>query len=168
MSLLRRTFVLLVLAVGLEATAPVAEQPGQRPRRKGVDAGLSQAEVPRNPPALPELARQLLRRRMERHGKDAPVLWTAVTLLQRDVVAELATNIASEPRLVRPTFGHTDELNTQLPERFFVLQDVVRDRAKALAQAARGGSDEELAQAFGRLAETCVACHSAFLVPRAE
>lgn len=168
MTLLRRTFVLLVLAVGLGATAPVTERPGRAPPRKVVDAGVSRSEVPENPPALPELARQLVRRRMERHGRDSPTLWTAVTLLQRDVVAELATSIANEPRLVRPTFGHTDELNTQLPERFFVLQDVVRDRAKALAQAARSGSDEELAQAFGRLAETCVACHSAFLVPRLE
>ncbi len=163
---LDRRVWLLVMASAVLGTAPVIDERTRAPARRVSDAGVAKGEVPENPPALPELARQLLRRRMERHGKDSATLWIAVTLLQREVVAELSDSIAGEPRLVRPLQGNGDELNSMLPEKFFVLQDVVRDRAKQLASAARTGSDAQMAQAFGRLAETCVACHSAFLDPR--
>ena len=121
--------------------------------------GLSAAPV-EDP--LPALARGLLKKRMEGHGRQQTRLVMAVTLLQRDVVKVLANDIAAEPRLVRPRAGALDELNSALPERFFVFQDSLRDRAKALAAAAEQRDDVGLAKSFGELVEACVSCHSSF------
>ena len=85
------------------------------------------------PDYLPKIARELLRKRMERHGRDQSRLVLAVTLLQRDVVKSIAGDIAAEPRIVRPISEGRDDLNAALPERFFVLQDALRLRAKDLA-----------------------------------
>ena len=109
------------------------------------------------------LARQVLHNRMKRHGHDQSQLVLAVTLLQRDLVKSIATDMAAEPRLVRPLADGRDELNSALPERFFVLQDALRLRAKDLAIAAEKKDDAALARAFGQLVETCVSCHSAYL-----
>ena len=103
---------------------------------------------------------------MQRHGRDQTRLVLAVTLLQRDVVKSIASDIAAEPRIVRPLAEGRDDLNASLPERFFVLQDAIRLRAKDLATAAEKKDDAALATAFGQLVETCVSCHSAYLSPR--
>lgn len=127
-------------------------------------------ELPRDgklgrPEYLSDLARQILRRRMERHGRDMIHLMTGVVLLRREVVQTLANDLAREPRITRPLPDSRDELNASLPERFFVLQDELRDRARALEAAARGPDDAPLAEAFAHLTQTCVACHSTFLAP---
>jgi len=118
------------------------------------------------PDYLSDLARQILRRRMERHGRDMLHLMTGVVLLRREVVQTIAQELAREPRITRPLPDARDELNSALPEKFFVLQDELRDRAKALEESAKGKNDKELADAFARLTQTCVACHSAFLAPK--
>ena len=87
----------------------------------------------------------------------------AVTLLQYDAANASAQRISSEPRLVRPVAGGEDDLNALLPERFFVLQDEARSRAQAVATAAEKKDDKALADSYGRLVETCVSCHSAYL-----
>jgi len=115
------------------------------------------------PDYLSPLARQLLRRRMERHGRDTALLFQAVVLLQRRAVVELARDLFNEPRIVRPLAGERDDLNAALPERFFVLQDELRDRARDLEKAALSGTDADLADRFGHLTRTCVACHSTYL-----
>lgn len=120
------------------------------------------------PDYLPPLARQLLRSRMQRHGDEMVELVMAVTLLQRERAKALADDLAAEPRLTRPIAGGAGDLNTALPEQLFVWQDELRVRAKALADATRKPSDAALATAYGRLTETCVSCHSAFLHPVAE
>ena len=119
------------------------------------------------PDYLPKLARKLLRERMMRHGDQMTQLVIAVTLLQRDRVKAIATDIANEPRLVRPMPGEEDALNAALPNQLFVYQDELRLRTKALAAAADKPNDPALASAFGKVTETCVACHSAFLYPPA-
>lgn len=118
------------------------------------------------PDYLSPLARQLLKKKMQRHGADMTALSTSVILLHRDRARLLATDIANEPRLARPIAGGEDDLNTALPERFFVLQDEARVRAKAVAEAAGRNDNKELAATFGRLTQTCVECHSAFLNPK--
>lgn len=118
------------------------------------------------PEYLSDLARQILRRRMERHGRDMIHLMTGVVLLRREVVQTIAQELSREPRITRPLPDARDELNSALPEKFFVLQDELRDRAKALEAAAKGSSDKELGESFARLTQTCVACHSAFLAPK--
>lgn len=115
------------------------------------------------PDYIPEQARSLLRKKMERHGQDAKDLVFGVTLLQYDIAQAAARRIASEPRFVRPIVGGEDDLNALLPERFFVLQDESRTRAQAVATAAEKKDDKALAESYGRLVETCVACHSAYL-----
>jgi cytochrome c556 len=115
------------------------------------------------PEYLPELARQLLKKKMRRHGADMTQLFLSTTLLQREKTRILASEISKEVRLSRPTIGGEDELNTALPEKFFVLQDEVRSRARNLAEATRSADDAELAKSFGLLMQTCVECHSAFL-----
>jgi hypothetical protein len=117
------------------------------------------------PDYLPKLARKLLRERMMRHGDQMSQLVIAVTLLQRERVRAIAGDIASEPRLVRPMPGDEDALNAALPNQLFVYQDELRLRTKALAAAADRPNDPGLAQAFGKVTETCVSCHSAFLHP---
>lgn len=124
--------------------------------REAPDAGAAA-------PSLSPLARAVLKRRMERHGKDLTLLVQSVVLLRRSVVAELATAIANEPRLVKPGPDAIDELNSQLPAKFFTLQDQLRARAKDLANAARGGDDDALGASFAATTQTCLACHSAFL-----
>ncbi len=113
---------------------------------------------------LSPLARNLLHRKMERHGDDMVRLVLAVTLLQRDKVRLFATDIANEPRLTRPMPGEEDALNAGLPEKLFVLQDELRSRAKTLAEASKQASNETLATDLGLMLQTCVSCHSAFMV----
>ena len=117
------------------------------------------------PDYLPPLARRLLRKRMERHGRDQSRLVLAVTLLQRDVVKSIAGDIAAEPRIVRPLAEGRDDLNAALPERFFVLEDALRLRAKELVAAVANKDDVGLAKSFGQMVEICVSCHSVYLDP---
>ena len=117
------------------------------------------------PDYLPKIARELLRKRMERHGRDQSRLVLAVTLLQRDVVKSIAGDIAAEPRIVRPLSEGRDDLNAALPERFFVFQDALRLRAKELVAAASTKDDVGLAKSFGQMVEICVSCHSVYLNP---
>ncbi|MBX7097513.1 MAG: cytochrome c [Myxococcaceae bacterium] len=135
-----------------------------------VDGGTPDSPRPKKEPgtlsaraSFPKMARDLLRRRMHHHAEDLPDLLLSVTLLQRDDARFIAAKLAAEPRLTRPLPGDEDTLNRLLPEKFFVLQDELRSRAQAVSQAAAKGDDQALAQSFGRLTETCVACHSAFL-----
>ena len=120
------------------------------------------------PDYLPKIARELLKKRMERHGRDQSRLVLAVTLLQRDVVKSIAGDIAGEPRIVRPMAEARDDLNAALPEKFFVYQDALRLRAKDLVAAASTKDDVGLAKSFGQMVEICVGCHSAFLNPPRE
>ena len=145
-------------------TSALAAQAGP-PNPKELQKPAAKEQSLPEPDYLPPMARQLLRARMERHGRDQSRLVLAVTLLQRDVVKSIATDVANEPRLVRPLSEGRDELNAALPERFFVLQDAVKLRAKDLAAAAGNKDDGALAKAFGQMVEICVSCHSAYLNP---
>jgi hypothetical protein len=143
------------------AAEPTRSKSGQTSKAKASDAKAAQG-LP-TPDYIPEAARPLLRKKMERHGQDARDLMFGVTLLQYDVARAAAQRIAAEPRLVRPIAGGEDDLNTLLPERFFVLQDEARSRAQALVTAAEKKDDKALGESYGRLMETCVSCHSAYL-----
>ncbi|MBL8921545.1 MAG: cytochrome c [Myxococcaceae bacterium] len=158
---MRTVLFSVLVALSFVVLADEKKPPKKAPPPKD-EVGLAR------PDYLSDLARQILRRRMDRHGRDLHQLTTSVVLLRRDVARVLAEGIATEPRIVRPLPDSRDELNTALPERFFVLQDELRDRAKSLAEAAKKGTDRDLGEAFSRMMQTCVACHSAFLNPKAE
>lgn len=160
----RRPFIL----AGLLCTGVVFHAAAEAPKPKNgqtTKKAVSDAKavgLP-TPDYIPETARALLRKKMERHGQDARDLMFAVTLLQYGAAKDSAQRISSEPRLVRPIAGGEDDLNALLPERFFVLQDEARSRAQAVATAAEKKDDKALADSYGRLVETCVSCHSSYL-----
>lgn len=115
------------------------------------------------PSYLPQVARVVLRERMGRHGPDAVDLLMSVTLLRHQQAAEAAQRIANEPQLAEPSRADFNALNAALPSRFFVLQKQTQERARELAAAARAEDDGRVANAFARLTETCVSCHSVYL-----
>lgn len=149
----------VVLALGVHGSSSASIDGEEHPQ------ALLKQQLP-DPGYLPEELRPVLRNRMQRHGDDMVQLVLAVTLLKRDMVKSSADRIASEPRFARPIVGSDDALNNALPEKFFTLQAEVAERARSLSAAASRRDDRALASAFGRLTETCVACHSAFLEPK--
>lgn len=149
----------LVALLCLAPLAGDAGEPKKAPAPPAVRKGLEA------PGYLTPLARGILKRRMGRHGRDMLALTQAVIFLDRETTQRLAQVIAEEPRLTRPIAGGADDLNTALPERFFVLQDELRSRAKALVEVSRTKDDASLAARFGELTQTCVSCHSTYLEP---
>jgi len=115
---------------------------------------------------LSATARAVIHQKMADHGDQMNELVWAVVLLDRAETARIATAIAEQPRLARPSTGDATELNTALPPRYFELQDQLRDRARSLAAAAKDWDSRVVARSYGQLAETCVACHEVYLKPR--
>jgi hypothetical protein len=120
------------------------------------------------PSYLSPLARQLLKKRMARHGRDMVNLVQSVLFLDRETTRRLAAEMAAEPRLTRPIAGGENDLNSALPMRFFVLQDELRSRALALGEAALTAKTVDLATRLGELTQTCVSCHSTYLEPESQ
>ena len=112
---------------------------------------------------LPPMARDVVASRMKDHAVDMNRLMTAVITLDRDTTHKLAQRLADDERLARPVAADEAMLNSQVPPKFFELQDSLRVSARALAEAAQGHDDKKLAKAFGSVASTCVACHSRYL-----
>lgn len=148
-----RIATLAVLAI------TVACAGGDEARRAEPPPPPRRALVRREP--LPELARELLKKRMGRHGKDLERLTAAAVALDYDDAAASADAIAHEPRISRPE-AMLDTANSLFPERFFELQDVLLVEAAALGAAARARDAEETSAAYGRLSATCVACHAVY------
>jgi hypothetical protein len=150
-----RTTALSFLALFMAGAAPNTPAPPKT---------HSQEEATLPPPDyIPPELREVLKRRMKHHKEDMGKLLFGVALLKREEAKAAAESIASEPRLARPLPGGEDELNALLPERFFTLQDELKRRATDVAEAAAHKNDTALAASFGKLAETCVACHSVYL-----
>jgi len=155
----------LIQAFMMLALAAAPATPGASPTKKNPAATQPAPRAPRplpKPEYLPEEARDVLRDRMARHGADMTVLMATVLMLDHELAAELAHNIATEPRLARPRAGDSDAVNALLPPRFFDLQDQLKTRASEVVTAAHQRDDARLVKAYGRLAETCVACHSTY------
>ena len=159
-----------VLSAGvfLHASAAEPEKPrsGAPAKAKAPEKKGSAQEGLPTPDYLSDTARALLRKKMDRHGVDARELMYGVTLLRYDLARAAAQRIASEPRLARPEPGSEDDLNTALPKNFFVFQDEARMRAQVVVTAAEKRSDKMLAESYGLLVQTCVACHSVYLKPQ--
>lgn len=102
----------------------------------------------------------VVRAKMGRHGAQMQELVSRVVLLDDDGIARAAGAIFDEPALARPLSG--DELNTLLPERFFVLQDELRQRAKQLVIASGRSDRAAVAAEFAALSRTCVDCHQVY------
>jgi hypothetical protein len=111
--------------------------------------------------ALPPAARQVVRSRMGRHEAQMKALVSRVVLLDSDGVARVGGEIFDEPTIARPIAG--DELNGLIPERFFVLQDELRARARQLVIASQKHDSDAIATEFAALARSCVGCHQVFV-----
>lgn len=112
------------------------------------------------PEPLSPTARALLRDRMSSHAEDMSQLVAAIMLLEYSDIITRADKIASDVNLSRPTSNDATELNASIPERFFVRQDDLKAAAHALATAGRAAIPYQVAEAYGRLSETCVRCHA--------
>lgn len=142
-------------------TLVLAADPPKKPAKPAiVKQGLEA------PSYLSPVARQFLKQRMKRHGVDMLAMLKSVLFLDHETTQRIAAELAAEPRLTRPIAGGSDDLNTALPERFFVLQDELRSRALDLAAAAKAPDDVQLATRLGEVTATCVSCHSVYLEPR--
>jgi hypothetical protein len=113
------------------------------------------------PVAIPEAMLSVIRTKMGRHDLQMKALVERVVLLDDDGVARAAGAIFDEPSLARPITG--DELNGVLPERFFVLQDELRRRARLLVAASGRHDRTAVANEFAELSKTCLACHEVYL-----
>jgi hypothetical protein len=153
----------LLFGVAMTATACTAARPATGSGPANVfDTTVRSTSLP-EPEFFPPLAREILHRRMNRHGEDMLALVSSILMLNHQVSETLATEIVREPLLGRPTPADPDTLNVQLPARFFGLQDELKDRARSVAQAAQGKHNQKLVQSLGRLIETCVSCHALYL-----
>jgi len=112
------------------------------------------------PAHLPGEARQLLRTRMASHAQDMSALMSAIMVLRYAEIEERANSIAHEARFAAPHSQDATELNSALPEKFFVRQDELRAGARSLSAAARDLDPYRVAAAYGRLSEECVRCHA--------
>lgn len=137
----------------------------------GILVGVGAMLIPRKlasprmptPGHLSPLVRRMLTERMENHQVDMADLEQAILLLDFKTAADLATLIAERPTLARPTAQDATQLNSWLPPRFFRLSDELQERAGALAAAARSQDLDKVAEAYGRVMQTCVTCHGVYL-----
>jgi hypothetical protein len=113
------------------------------------------------PTAIPPAMLDVIRTKMGRHDAQMKALFERVILLDDDGVARAAGEIFDEPSLARPITG--DELNGVLPERFFVLQDQLRRRARQLVVASGRHDRTAVANEFAELSKTCLGCHEVYL-----
>ena len=96
---------------------------------------------------------------MASHARGMADLMSAIMVLDYPRVHVGADAVASDASLARPLSQDASELNALLPEDFFLQQDNLRAQARALAEAAERQSPYAVANAYGRLSETCVRCH---------
>jgi hypothetical protein len=121
---------------------------------------IAREELPASA-SIPPAVRQIVRTKMARHDAQMRTLLSRVVLLDDDGVARAAGEVFDEPSLARPVAG--DELNGLLPERFFQLQDELKQRARRLVIASQKRDHDAIADEFGSLAKICVSCHQVFL-----
>lgn len=113
------------------------------------------------PERIPPAMRAVIASKMRRHREQLPALVSSVIVLDYDGAARAAGEIFDEPEIARPVSG--DELNSLLPERFFVLQGALRGNARRVVEAAAQRDSSRLADSFGDLTRTCVSCHDVYL-----
>jgi cytochrome c556 len=156
----RCVVVVLGGAVAVSACAsPTAEN--QPPQQQAQLAQAIAAPDRAGPPEpLSPAARQILKTRMASHARDMGDLVTAIMSLDYLSIAQRGDAIAADVNLSRPISHDATELTSALPEKFFVRQDELRARARALSAAAQARDPNRVAAEYGRLSEGCVRCHA--------
>jgi cytochrome c556 len=159
-STIGRLTALAVWALGASCASQTANQPPQQSQLAQAISAPDRVGPP--PETLAPAARALLKERMAAHARDMGELVSAIMVLQYDGIAARADKIAADVNLSRPTTNDATQLNAQIPEKFFVRQDDLKAAARNLAEAARSQNPYKVADAYGRVSETCVRCHADF------
>ena len=151
-----------ILVIAAVATSACASQTPTNPPPQQAQLARAIAAPDRTGPPQPlsPAAREILKTRMASHARDMGDLVSAIMLLDYDRIAQTGEGIAADVNLSRPISQDATELNSTLPEQFFVRQDELRGGAKALAAAARAHDPNRVAAEYGRLSEGCVRCHA--------
>jgi hypothetical protein len=151
--------VLAGLVLSLSCASKEANQP---PQMGQLTSAISAPDRPDPPQPLSPQAKALLHDRMASHAEDMSDLVSAIMLLEYSRIITRADKIASDVNLSRPISQDATELNSGIPERFFVRQDDLKAAARALGEAARSANPYRVADAYGRVSEACVRCHADF------
>ena len=99
---------------------------------------------------------------MASHVREMSDLVSAILVLDYPTIADRAKAVASDANLARPLGGDATELNALLPDLFFQYQDELRKNAHLLATAAERTDPLQVAEAYGRVSESCVRCHAVY------
>jgi len=159
-------------ALGVLAAAAAAASGCASPRRGQVpqQEQMTQAVAPpqRLRPAEPpsDAAKAILKSRMASHSRDMGSLVSDIMLLHYEQIQEGAQRIAGDASLSRPLSHDASELNSALPEKFFLYQDDLRLEARTLAEAAARKHPYDVADSYGRLSQVCVRCHATYRAGR--
>ena len=154
-----RTILFVAVAGGLLASRDAGSAGGRHaPARR----------LP-EPEHLTSETRAALTARMGRHGETMSTLVRAVVLLDRPTIRALAGRIADEEVIARASKSVHEPPPIALPGEFFLQQTKLTVAARDLAAAAAEGSEDRvLAERFGIVTSTCVACHGAYLHDRPD
>jgi cytochrome c556 len=134
--------------------------PSQPPQMAQLAQAITPPQREGPPEPLSPTARALLKERMASHAQDMSELVSAILLFDCQRITERSDKIAADVNLSRPTTNDATELNASIPEKFFVRQDDLKAAAHVLAQSARTANPAKVAEAYGKVSETCVRCHA--------
>jgi hypothetical protein len=153
---------LAALALSALAAACASQSANQPPQQAQLAEAIAAPDRTTPPEPLSPVARALLKDRMAAHARDMGELVSAIMLLEYDGIAARADKIAGDASLSRPTTKDATQLNASIPEKFFVRQDDLKAAARSLGDAARIRDPYKVADAYGRVSQTCVRCHADF------
>ncbi len=152
-----------LLAIAAVAATSCASQPrSQVPQQRQLAQAVSPPRSLRPAEPLSETARVLLKSRMASHARDMGDLVSEIMLLHYDRIQDSAQRIAGDASMSRPLTNDASELNSALPEKFFLYQDNLRLEARTLAEAAGRQHAFDVADSYGRLSQVCVRCHATY------
>ncbi len=156
----RSTIGFVGLAFLLSAACADQNARNQPPQRAQLAQAISTPARRDSPEPLSPLAMATLKARMASHARDMDRLVSAIMILDYPDIAARAKEIADDVNLSRPLSNDASELNSSLPEKFFVRQDELKAAARDLSAAASALNPYRVADAYGKVSETCVRCHA--------
>jgi|SRR5579862_1677954 len=151
------------ILLSASCATPAQNRPAQETQ---LVAAVSAPVRLRPPEQLSETARAILRARMVSHTRDMSTLVSAIIVLHYPEIQDGALRIVGDASLSRPLSQDASELNSALPEKFFLYQDNLRLEAKTLAEAAERQNPFDVADSYGRLSQVCVRCHASYRAGR--
>jgi hypothetical protein len=155
-----RSSFLVFGAVAMASACASQTTASQPPQQAQLARAIAAPDRSGPPQPLSPAAREILKTRMASHARDMSDLVSSIMILDYDLIARTGDGIAADVNLSRPISRDATELNSALPEQFFVRQDELRAGAKALAAAGRARDPHRVAAEYGHLSEGCVRCHA--------